>query len=106
MDCEDEVSMKGLWRAGERLSPEGVVVPLYAHRLWRSAHHPLCDYAAAYEYAPVAGEGEMPAAAQPAPIKEPGFWLPALIALISCASIIGIYWGLLAMIKAVVRFPA
>ena len=106
MDCKGEVSTNVLPHAGEGPRPEGVVVPLYAHRLWRSAHHPLCDDDAAYEYAPVADEGEMPAPHQPAPLKEPGFWLPALIALISCASIICIYWGLLAMIKAVVRFPA
>lgn len=106
MDCKGEVSANVLSHADDGPQPEGVVVSLYAHRLWRSAHHPLCDDDAVYEYAPVVDEGEVPAPSQPAPLKEPGFWLPALISLISCASIIGIYWGLLAMLKAVVRFPA
>jgi hypothetical protein len=105
MDCEGEVSTNVVQRSVERPQPEGVVVSLYAHRLWRSANHPICGDDAINDDDLVLDDEDVPAPVQPAQIKDPGFWLPALIALMSCGSIIGIYWGLLVMIRAVIRFP-
>ncbi|MBP2551574.1 hypothetical protein J2858_004516 [Neorhizobium galegae] len=105
MDCEDGFSTKILRHAHKKPQPEGVVVCLSAFRLRQSTGLPLCSDDAVYEDGSFVSGQEMPAPARAAPIKEPGLWLPALIAFLSCGSIIGIYWALLAMIKTVVLFP-
>ncbi len=105
MDCEDGFFNRVLRHARKGPQPEGVVVCLSAFRHRQSTGLLLCSDEAVYEDCSFASQQEMPAPAQAAPIKEPGLWLPALIAFLSCGSIIGIYWALLAMIKTVVPFP-
>lgn len=109
VDHEEELSAQTLKCAEDDPQNRGVVVCLSTHRRWRSR----CSWDQVGgpddESTPVMGAEDwqpqspiMKEETETATVQEPGLWLAGLVALMSFALIIGLYWASTAAIKAAI----
>lgn len=109
IEYENQLSSRSVKHVEDRSEKRGVVVYLSSHRRWQSRTcwdradylagqtDPFYDEESCSPPLPViAGNTEIPA------IREPSLWLAGLVALISFASIIGLYWACTLAIEQVI----
>ncbi|MBU1314655.1 MAG: hypothetical protein KJ947_25635 [Alphaproteobacteria bacterium] len=107
---EYESELQTAKRSEEEQQGRGVVVCLSSHRRWRPSSPRKSEGSASSEgeVAAIVEEATFKAlqpvmeATTETPIREPSFWLPGLVALMSFAAVIGFYCVLLEMIKSII----
>jgi len=104
---EDEVP-RNILQSLVRGPEDAIVIYLAAHRQWQSRRR-RCGTPDVFDQAKATTKKDALPVATPAPgisaLKEPSSWLGGVVALLSFALILKLYWSLIGMINTHVNIP-